>query len=61
MINVGKSFQIGIVCYLGIVQGYEGVWVGVEWDIDEGCYDGFVNGVCYFEMKFLFLGFFVWL
>ena len=34
------------------VQGYEGVWIGVEWDDEgRGRHDGTVNGVQYFHTR----------
>ncbi len=34
--------------YVGAVEGYEGVWVGVEWDSGQGRHNGKVNGIQYF-------------
>lgn len=40
----------GTVRYVGKVEGYEGMWVGVEWDDpSRGKHDGVVNGVRYFQ------------
>ncbi|GLJ31948.1 hypothetical protein SUGI_0643060 [Cryptomeria japonica] len=41
--------KIGTVKYIGPVQGYEGIWAGVDWDDGEGRHNGSVNGVRYFE------------
>jgi tubulin-specific chaperone E len=41
--------KIGTVKYVGPVQGYEGIWAGVDWDDGEGRHNGSVNGVRYFE------------
>uniref|UniRef100_A0A7N0U8T7 CAP-Gly domain-containing protein n=1 Tax=Kalanchoe fedtschenkoi TaxID=63787 RepID=A0A7N0U8T7_KALFE len=47
----GDSRRIGTVKYVGPVEGYSGLWVGVDWDDGEGKHDGSVNGVCYFHAK----------
>ncbi|KAJ6826854.1 tubulin-folding cofactor E [Iris pallida] len=44
----GNPRRIGTVRYVGQVEGYSGLWVGVEWDDGEGKHDGSVNGVRYF-------------
>ncbi|KAH9323020.1 hypothetical protein KI387_017659, partial [Taxus chinensis] len=41
--------KIGTVKYLGPVQGYEGIWAGVDWDDGEGRHNGIINGVHYFD------------
>jgi len=52
IINAGKGPQTGTVQYVGPVHGYEGAWIGVEWDnAEHGRHDGSVNGVRYFETK----------
>ncbi|CAK9214483.1 unnamed protein product [Sphagnum troendelagicum] len=43
-----NSSERGTVKYVGAVQGYEGVWVGVEWDSGQGRHNGRVNGIQYF-------------
>jgi dynactin complex subunit len=49
-INTEKAArQSGVVKYVGTVQGYEGTWVGVDWDSGHGRHNGTVNGVQYFE------------
>jgi len=37
-----------ILKYVGTVEGYEGMWVGVEWDSGQGWHNGRVNGIKYF-------------
>eukprot|EP00249_Psilotum_nudum_P006771 c20044_g1_i1 orf=398-2047(-) len=48
-ISPAKSPQIGTVKYIGAVEGYEDVWVGVDWDSGDGRHNGTVNGVRYFD------------
>ncbi|XP_043693544.1 tubulin-folding cofactor E-like [Telopea speciosissima] len=48
---VGDSRRIGTVKYVGPVEGYPGIWVGVDWDNGEGKHDGSINGVQYFKAK----------
>ncbi|EEF36877.1 tubulin-folding cofactor E [Ricinus communis] len=43
--------RIGMVKYIGPVEGYSGTWVGVDWDNGEGKHDGSVNGVRYFQAR----------
>lgn len=45
----GESRRVGTVKYVGPVQGYDGAWVGMDWDSGEGKHDGSVNGVRYFR------------
>ncbi|KAL9672728.1 hypothetical protein QQ045_028980 [Rhodiola kirilowii] len=45
---VNDTRRIGTVKYVGPVEGYSGVWVGVDWDNGQGKHDGSVNGVTYF-------------
>ncbi|KAK0574922.1 hypothetical protein LWI29_030971 [Acer saccharum] len=47
--SVNDRRRIGTVKYVGEVQGYSGVWVGVDWDDGNGKHDGSVNGVSYFR------------
>ncbi|KAK3222082.1 hypothetical protein Dsin_009107 [Dipteronia sinensis] len=47
--SVNDRRRIGTVKYVGEVQGYSGVWVGVDWDDGSGKHDGSVNGVSYFR------------
>lgn len=44
-----KGPEIGTVKYLGPVKGYQGEWVGVDWDSGHGRHDGSVDGVHYFD------------
>nr|XP_009800788.1 PREDICTED: tubulin-folding cofactor E isoform X2 [Nicotiana sylvestris]XP_016455577.1 PREDICTED: tubulin-folding cofactor E isoform X3 [Nicotiana tabacum] len=48
---VGDTRRIGTVKYVGAVEGYEGKWVGVDWDNGYGKHDGSHNGVRYFEAQ----------
>lgn len=42
--------DFGTVKYIGEVQGYKGIWYGVEWDnAERGKHDGFVEDVQYFK------------
>lgn len=42
--------DFGTVKYIGEVQGYKGVWYGVEWDkAERGKHDGSVDDVQYFK------------
>ena len=43
--------KTGTVRYAGPVEGYEGRWIGVDWDDGGGKHDGVVNGVRYFSAK----------
>ncbi|KAK1262969.1 hypothetical protein QJS04_geneDACA016270 [Acorus gramineus] len=48
----GDPRRIGTVRYVGVVEGHEGMWVGVDWDgDDDGKHDGSVNGVRYFDAR----------
>ncbi|KAI9169110.1 hypothetical protein LWI28_007116 [Acer negundo] len=49
--SVNDRRRIGTVKYVGEVQGYSGVWVGVDWDDGNGKHDGSVNGVRYFRAR----------
>ncbi|KAJ0818925.1 putative CAP Gly-rich domain-containing protein [Helianthus annuus] len=48
----GDYRRIGTVRYIGEVEGYSGIWIGVEWDNCDGKHDGSVNGVRYFTAQF---------
>ncbi|XP_076907204.1 tubulin-folding cofactor E-like [Bidens hawaiensis] len=50
--SAGDYRRIGTVKYVGPVQGYSGIWVGVDWDNCDGKHDGSVNGVRYFNAHF---------
>ncbi|PON49534.1 CAP Gly-rich domain containing protein [Parasponia andersonii] len=47
--SAGDPRRIGTVRYVGPVQGYSGIWVGVDWDNGDGKHDGSINGVRYFH------------
>ncbi|XP_059659317.1 tubulin-folding cofactor E [Cornus florida] len=50
--SAGDCRRIGTVKYVGVVEGYSGEWVGVDWDNeDEGKHDGSINEVRYFQAK----------
>ncbi|GBG68275.1 hypothetical protein CBR_g2823 [Chara braunii] len=47
-----KDKHLGTVRYVGAVVGFEGEWVGVEWDDpSRGKHDGTVRGHCYFQAR----------
>ncbi|XP_059297321.1 tubulin-folding cofactor E isoform X2 [Lycium ferocissimum] len=48
---VGDTRRIGTVKYVGEVEGYEGNWVGVDWENADGKHDGSHNGVRYFQAQ----------
>ncbi|XP_068624457.1 tubulin-specific chaperone E [Battus philenor] len=48
--RVKSGDDFGTVKYIGEVQGYKGIWYGVEWDdASRGKHDGFVDNVQYFK------------
>lgn len=47
----GDPRRRGTVRYVGPVEGYSGIWVGVDWDNGEAKHDGSINGVRYFHAK----------
>ncbi|KAI3972696.1 hypothetical protein MKX01_019354 [Papaver californicum] len=49
--TVGDTRRIGTVKYIGNVEGYSGIWVGIDWDNGDGKHNGSLNGVTYFEAK----------
>ncbi|XP_055377115.1 tubulin-specific chaperone E [Condylostylus longicornis] len=50
-IKVNDDF--GTVKYVGNVQGYNGIWLGIEWDnFSRGKHDGTINGIYYFSTKY---------
>lgn len=49
--SAGDPRRTGTVTYVGPVQGYAGIWVGVDWDNGDGKHDGSINGVRYFHAK----------
>ncbi|CAA7396528.1 unnamed protein product [Spirodela intermedia] len=48
---LGDPRRTGTVRYVGPVDGYDGSWIGVDWDDGGGKHDGVVNGVRYFSAK----------
>ncbi|CAM6106555.1 unnamed protein product [Calypogeia fissa] len=44
-----SSPQLGTIKYIGPVDGYEGLWIGVDWYSRQGRHNGTVNGRHYFE------------
>ncbi|KAL9173558.1 hypothetical protein ABFS82_03G122700 [Erythranthe guttata] len=49
---IGQPRRIGTVKYVGPVEGYSGIWIGVDWDADgEGKHDGSHNEVSYFTAR----------
>ncbi|XP_058090068.1 tubulin-folding cofactor E [Magnolia sinica] len=44
----GDPRRTGTVKYIGPVEGYSGIWVGVDWDNCDGKHDGSLNGIRYF-------------
>ncbi|VVD00521.1 unnamed protein product, partial [Leptidea sinapis] len=48
--RIKSNDDFGTVKYIGEVQGYNGIWYGVEWDnISRGKHDGCVDGIQYFK------------
>ncbi|VDP16997.1 unnamed protein product [Soboliphyme baturini] len=48
--RVRKRNATGTVLYIGTVQGYQGEWIGVDWDDPKrGKHDGSIGGVRYFK------------
>ncbi|XP_068647761.1 tubulin-folding cofactor E [Aristolochia californica] len=47
----GDTRRTGSVKYIGPVEGYSGIWVGVDWDDGNGKHDGTINGVRHFVSK----------
>lgn len=42
--------DFGTVRYIGEVQGYKGLWYGIEWDNESrGKHDGCLDGIQYFK------------
>ncbi|KAJ8925192.1 hypothetical protein NQ315_001378 [Exocentrus adspersus] len=49
-IEYGRHF--GTVKYVGPIEGYPGMWLGIDWDdIERGKHNGTVNGVYYFDTR----------
>lgn len=58
MLVVGDRVEVGgdrgTICYIGTVEGYDGEWIGIDWDNPErGKHDGSVKGKRYFQAKFV--------
>lgn len=52
--------DFGTVKYIGPVEGYPGVWLGVDWESAErGKHDGTVKGIQYFSTRYPKSGSFV--
>ncbi|KAM3716151.1 AP-1 complex subunit [Dirofilaria immitis] len=54
MLIVGDRIEAGgnrgVIKYIGAVDGYDGEWIGIDWDNPErGKHDGFLNGKRYFQ------------
>lgn len=54
--KIGKRIECGgsygTVKYIGPVLGYEGIWLGIDWDDPErGKHDGSVNHSFYFKAR----------
>ncbi|KAI4368156.1 hypothetical protein MLD38_016744 [Melastoma candidum] len=47
----GNPHRIGTVKFVGAVAGYDGEFVGVDWDAGDGKHDGALDGVRYFQTK----------
>lgn len=57
---VNDPRRTGTVKYIGSIEGYSGMWIGVDWDRNgEGKHDGSINGVKYFQAQFEQSGSFV--
>lgn len=58
MLIVGDRVEVGgnrgTISYIGAIEGYDGEWVGIDWDNPErGKHDGSVKGKRYFQAKFV--------
>jgi hypothetical protein len=49
LLNAEKNPQFGSVKFIGSVDGFQGIWVGVDWDSGQGRHKGEVDGVHYFD------------
>ena len=59
MPSVGDRIDVegdrGTLRYVGEVEGYSGMWYGVEWDNEtRGKHDGQINGRRYFHTRLVF-------
>uniref|UniRef100_A0A914C636 CAP-Gly domain-containing protein n=1 Tax=Acrobeloides nanus TaxID=290746 RepID=A0A914C636_9BILA len=55
-LSIGSRVDVnghkGKLKYIGTVQGYNGEWIGIDWDDPmRGKHNGTVNGVKYFEAR----------
>lgn len=56
--NVGDRIEcsgdFGTIKYVGSIDGYSGVWYGIDWDDKgRGKHDGIVKGVRYFTSRYV--------
>lgn len=56
MLIVGDRVEVngnrGTIGYIGSVEGYDGKWIGIDWDNPErGKHDGSVKGKRYFQAR----------
>ncbi|KAG0567309.1 hypothetical protein KC19_7G125700 [Ceratodon purpureus] len=49
LLNTEKGPQFGSVKFIGSVDGFQGTWVGVDWDSGQGRHNGKVDGLHYFD------------
>lgn len=54
--NIGDRIEcgghFGTVKYIGIVEGYDNIWLGIDWDDPlRGKHNGTVNGIRYFTTR----------
>jgi dynactin complex subunit len=47
------------ICYIGLVDGHPGQWIGIEWWNQQGKHNGTLNGKFYFQTKHQFRGAFI--
>lgn len=53
--RVSVGFHRGTVSYVGPVDQFDGVWIGIDWDdVTRGKHDGQVNGKRYFHARLAF-------
>ena len=58
--RIAIDADIGVIRYIGEVEGHDGTWLGIDWDNPgRGKHDGSVNGKVYFKSRFVFLSFVV--
>lgn len=56
MVSIGDRVEVGsdrgTIRYIGAIEGYDGNWVGIDWDNPQrGKHDGFVKGKRYFQAR----------